>query len=258
MLLPDVDKNLIGLEVVNSWSLDIYRVYPSLPYRFLKYALLNCPRLQLLQLNCVITNYNILLSPSRYIGDPYVELDKSNPAGTSQEYLKYVRFKGSPPTQDYMDIISRFLPNIDTIRCEYDDTSYKSAYNDARRNSTSLTFDLTAFKKLKSFHMDIEVVVDLQKKIGELGNTLLLHFKYADEGEDDAFYSIQKADWSYQMTTISQQIILDYSQNEELSTKLVTFEFSSKIEEFTISQNRCRYFGQLRFGEIIYPSSWYP
>lgn len=30
--LPDVEKSLIGLEVINNWNLVVCRIYPSFPY----------------------------------------------------------------------------------------------------------------------------------------------------------------------------------------------------------------------------------
>lgn len=45
MSLPDLEKSLVGPDVVNCWKICICRAYPSIPYRLLKYSLANCPRL---------------------------------------------------------------------------------------------------------------------------------------------------------------------------------------------------------------------
>lgn len=86
MPLPDVRKSLIGPDVISFWKFYICRTYPSLPYRLIKYALANSPRLQLLEYN-TRTGFKIILSPSCKIQRDR-QLDKSNPTGTSQEYLK--------------------------------------------------------------------------------------------------------------------------------------------------------------------------
>lgn len=49
-----MDKSLIGPEVINSWTFYVCRIYPSIPYRLLKYVLVNCPHLQFLDMDCLI------------------------------------------------------------------------------------------------------------------------------------------------------------------------------------------------------------
>lgn len=93
--------------------------------------------------------------------------------------------------------------------------------------------------------MNIKSVVDFKKmKI----DYLLLHFKYV--GGDEAFYSIQKENDSYLMKAATQQFILDYSQNESLTTKLLIFECNKNIEGFLLCQVHS-YVGELRFSEFV-------
>lgn len=69
-----------------------------------------------------------------------LQVDMVNPLGTSQEYLKFVRFERFPPPQAYLDLLSTYLPNVECIVCA--DEWYNSKYNDARQR-TSFTFDFS-------------------------------------------------------------------------------------------------------------------
>lgn len=47
---PDIEKSLIGPNVINNWQFIILKRYSSIPYKLLKYVLLNSPRLQFFEL----------------------------------------------------------------------------------------------------------------------------------------------------------------------------------------------------------------
>lgn len=96
--LPGMEKSLIGPGVINNWSFIICRTYPTIPYRVLKYVLVNCPCLQYMDLQGMNINYDIRLSSSRKISCSS-DADTNDPSITSQEYLKCVRFNGFTPTR---------------------------------------------------------------------------------------------------------------------------------------------------------------
>lgn len=95
------------------------------------------------------------------------------------------------------------MPNIETVVFENDDYS-NTNYNDARQ-PTSFTFNLTAFQKLKCFRMNIEFNNN-EDQDDDL-DYLFFHFKYADG--DEAYYSVQKENDSYQLTNTSKQFMLE-------------------------------------------------
>lgn len=86
MPFPDREKSMIGPEVVNAWSFNTSRRYPSILYQLLKYALVNCPRLQYMEIKGMISDsdkYNIQLTPSDKVRYQY-QIDNNNPTSTSQ------------------------------------------------------------------------------------------------------------------------------------------------------------------------------
>lgn len=170
------------------------------------------------------TRLKIRLSPSQQICDPF---------GMSQDCLKFVRFEGFPPTQDYLDLISGYLSYIESILC-VSPISGQSRFTTIF-NLQSITLNLTAFQKLKTFRMDIQTLVGYNGR--NAFGYLFFHIKYAgqEEEEEQVLYSLRKGDRPYKLTPTTQRFILDACQNEEVSTKLVVFECSGKLEEFTLA-----------------------
>lgn len=82
--LPDINKSLIGPEVINNWSLYISRGYSSILYQVFKYIIMNCPRFHYLVLYGRGTCQRIHLSPSR-------ETTSDDPSISSQELIKCAR-----------------------------------------------------------------------------------------------------------------------------------------------------------------------
>lgn len=75
-----------------------------------------------------------------------------------------------------------------------------------------------------------------------------------DGGDGEEFYSIDGENIPYILEVTTQQFILECTQNEEHLCKVLTFEFSNKIEEFTIfhgTGGSDRWIGELRFGELV-------
>lgn len=229
--LPDTSKSLIGSEVINSCSFITGRGYPSIPYQLLKYALVKCPQLQYLLVLCISMNQRIHLPSS---GETSFSscAHNNDPSITSQEHLKYVEFDGFMPDQVYLDLISNNLPNIEIIMC-------KGEIPDA-----IWSYDLTAFKKLKDFSMDIGVAFNVGggKKAFD---SFFLHFKYVDG--HDAFYSVcQNHVGSYQSIAVNQDFVLDNINSE---SRYLIFNCSDKIENFVVWGLR-QLVGRLKYGNI--------
>lgn len=173
--LPDTPKRLIRPEVINSWSFEIRGENPSIAYRLLKYALVTCPRLQYLEIiESVNLSSQIQLSPSQKILPRY-QIDESNPLGTSQDHLKYIRFDGFPLTQRHLDLMANFLPYVESIVSV---DQHRNSNLNITRQLTSITFNLTAFEKLKVFRIDLQTLVDCGKR--KVLDYLLFHFKLSN------------------------------------------------------------------------------
>lgn len=201
--LPDIEKSLIGREVINNWSFLTTRSYPSTPYRLLKYVLINCPHLQFVDLYCTGTHQRIVLSYGEKIRQQS-QAHTSHPSISSQEYLKYVRFEGLPPTQEYLDLISSHAPAVESFICV--DNTFNSYYNQAARQPTQFTFNLTAFKQLKLLHMSIQAALQINTTTTDPVHSLFIHFKYGN-GEE-AYYCVHGRNYlPYELSTTTQQFV---------------------------------------------------
>lgn len=216
----------------------------------LKYALMNCPRLRYFEYNNAYALQKILLSSSDKIDFRY-RTDKSNPSLTSQEYLKWIQLKGVVPTPECLDLLSRSCPNIeDIVVCKQ---AVKEKFNIAHK-VINFTFNLTALKKIKTFRLSLESLVEFGDDDPTTAfDYVFFHFRYT--GGDEAFYYsvVQKEDgkpYTIPVAITSQQFVLDCSQNEALSTRLYTIELSNKIELFSLDWFDWQV-GGLRFGELF-------
>lgn len=122
----------------------------------MKYALVNCPHLHRLQITCLRKFFNLSPSFERDSGD---DLD---PLVGMQDSLKRVQFAGFSPSQELLDLLSAYLPNLDTVVCE------------------------------KAVYFDVRSVVNLLSPGSneEEKDHLIINFKYTDG--DDVFYSIEE------------------------------------------------------------------
>lgn len=227
----DRSKSLIEPEMMNSWCFNTCRKDPSIPRHILKYVLVNCPLLQFLRVECSGREYKIRLSSSpKKKQSTTHQIKIGPPIVTSQAYLRCIRLEGFPSTQEDLDLISSYLPNVEVVIIA-DDTS-NSIYNDAHQPN-NFNFNLTAFHKLKSFRINIAAVGDFGQSAKKAFDDLFLHFKFSD-GEE-AFYQICKEDRTYHLAITTQQFIMDNSQNENLLTKIFTFECNNKLQESVCS-----------------------
>lgn len=87
---------------------------------------------------------------------------------------------------------------------------------------------------------------------------LLFHFVY-DGGNEEKFYKIDGEEdiHFYELKSTTQQFVSEYTQIEELSTKVLIFQLNYKIEEFAIFQRDAYWIGELHFGELVPTESGY-
>lgn len=61
--------------------------------------------------------------------------------------------------------------------------------------------------------------------------------------------SVQGEGYSYSLTSVTQQFVLDSTENENLTTKLLAFECNNKLEGFSLFYSHW-HIGELRFGNF--------
>lgn len=155
------------------------------------------------------------------------QANDSDPSITSGECIRHILFEGLLPTQEYLDLISSHLPNIQSVFC---------TENYSVQDLSRLTFDLTAFKKLKSFCIHINTVVEPRY----LGNKkaidyVLLHFSYANG--DNAFYTLRERDpSSYQLEAVSQQFTMNCVQNRKIFAKYLISSATTRLKNLCYSR----------------------
>lgn len=106
---------------------------------------------------------------------------------------KMVQFIGFPPTQEYLDLVSTYLPDIDTIKCV--DRVVYHRENNSTHETNNFTFNLIGFPKLMAFYFDIEVVIGNRRLYGDCYETKAKPNKtfglFADDKEttEEAYYT---------------------------------------------------------------------
>lgn len=96
------------------------------------------------------THHNITLSSSSGISFRF-QATGNDPVCTSQEHLKYARFVGFAPTQEYLDLLSTHFPNLEVLVCT--DKGFRPRYTNDRQ-AAIFKFDLTGFKKIKAIPVE--------------------------------------------------------------------------------------------------------
>ncbi|KAI7894820.1 uncharacterized protein EV154DRAFT_497131 [Mucor mucedo] len=147
--LPDIDNTETGLEMVNYLRASIrFDKSPSLESEFIKYVLTNHPNLELFDFE-----YNKKHRQHISIGR-----DASHSARTKKKYhssstntkenLRAIETKNFTPSPKLLKMLSTHLPNIEFLSCiEPVETS---------KESQLIAFNLTTFKNLKTFYVDID------------------------------------------------------------------------------------------------------
>lgn len=124
------------------------------------------------------------------------------------------------------------MPNIETV--VYAVERYDPMLNGIGQLD-GITFDLTALQKLQSFRMKINSAV-------KYFDYLFIHFHFKKHcGDEEAFYSVQEKNHPCEMTDVTQEFIVECSQNKALSTKHLTFVCNNKLEGFSLAVKCWRY-----------------
>lgn len=252
--LPDTEKSLIGTEAIHYLDIQIARQHNSLPYRLLKYVLGNYPHLGCLHLDCTMMDYRICLSPLGYQHRGYGYRGGKESVGcdlsyTTQENIQQIRFEGFLPTQEYLDLLSRSVPNVTTML--FADGGQRRCRRNDTRDSLAFDFDLTGFAQLKTCHFDLQSLPS-----ADSGTFLLIpvqyvfiHLKYTD-GED-AYNCLQHQGGEYDACApIDLHTMQNHQETQDLTmTKLINIK-CRKLDVFSFCYGRDLCIAEIHQGEL--------
>lgn len=138
---------------------------------------MNCPRFQYLDFYCGATGEAIRLSSSREAVHAEYS-DGGDPSISSQGYINCARFSAFLPTQEYLDLLSSHLSNMESIIL-------------TDRSPTTIdekTFNLTTFKELKFISLNAAAGRAVRRHGGEdIFVPLFIRFKYTNGDQEEAF-----------------------------------------------------------------------
>ncbi|GAA5805523.1 hypothetical protein HPULCUR_011040 [Helicostylum pulchrum] len=135
MAVPDKTISIIGPEIFDVLDFNLLSRYGGHVYRVLNYSLLNCPRLQSLNITHSILGRTRSSLSFRHNEDEFF----SDQASCAIKFLEMERIR---PAKNIFDLVTTHLRNIEIL-------SFKA--NDHCCKFSDLVIDLTGFKKLKRF-----------------------------------------------------------------------------------------------------------
>lgn len=165
--LPDIKYSIAGPEIINYMQIALREVDPDMPSRFLNYTLNHCPNLLLFEFRFTYNLYHGIrittdMNPKKTSGH---SLTKS-----TAENLKVIKIGDIIPSVELLNLISTRLPNIEFMSC--------GSPSKNRKGSKTAEIDLRAFKNLKKFCFNLELMLERHSKRSA---TILL--QYSDGSE---------------------------------------------------------------------------
>lgn len=137
LLLPEARVSTVGLDTINSLTFVVIQDTETFGRKLLNYIFTQCPQVTELEIH----NWNPL---SQYALNA-IHLDDPN---CSQMVLK-----GPPPSQEFIDLISNYIPTLQTLNC-------KGLVNPKRHIDNKYRLNLTKLANLKEFTFDISNIID--------------------------------------------------------------------------------------------------
>ncbi|KAI9269601.1 hypothetical protein EDC94DRAFT_686001 [Helicostylum pulchrum] len=200
LAVPDRNISIIGLEVINNLRCIINTRDTEVAFKLMKYSLINYPHLQSLEINDVHSNrLECILSGS------IDAFRKGVKKYVSTEASKVVELKGFIPSQECFDLLSCFLPSIQSFTCGIE----RGGRFDNSEVPQDYVVDLTQFKSLQVFYFDIQLVSIV---------SCLVKFEFID-GEK-SYYQ-----YRYEKDTMLEPISLEDIRNKKRSTiSMITFK----------------------------------
>jgi hypothetical protein len=147
-LLVDVDS-IQGPEIINSLKFMIFQRDKTIPQKILKHAHKSCPRLEILNIDCIYPYYNFKVWSCE--GRDRKKINRKKKLPTAHTRLTNLSLEELTLSQDLLDTLSTYLPNIEMIKCLGPACS-KDESNFLHNGSI---FNLAVFQHLKTFYFDI-------------------------------------------------------------------------------------------------------
>ncbi|GAA5805075.1 hypothetical protein HPULCUR_010588 [Helicostylum pulchrum] len=178
LAVPDRTVSVIGPEVINVPVFVICIVDIELAFKSLKYLLVNFQHLQHVEFESIRPHHEFTLSSSLDYGEKDYNLST-----TSRENLKVVRLKYFIPSQEFIDLLNFYLPDIQNFGCggrrdrQFNDKGVPRDY----------IVDLTHLQSLQIFYFDIQLVLNDSKL-----NSCFIKLEYMD-GEENYYQFTDEA-----------------------------------------------------------------
>lgn len=204
--LPDTAISMIGFEIINEVKVTINLSNPMMPYKFLQFAITQCPHLSLFNFS--------------YVNEPFDKFCISTGSKqdkncllpiTPLQSMKVLTTVDFIPVKSCLDFFSSCFLNIEVFICNCDTGLIEPPH--------TLEIDITAFKNLKTFGYVLDLISDLDHM------EAFVHFVYSDG--DEAYYCVNKQ--SFATVNISTERFLH--EHKDMSSKsCVTIKCNKNIK----------------------------
>lgn len=225
LAIPDKSASIAGLDIVNKLRFHVAKTNEDSIYKFLNYSLVNCPYLQLVE-------YKGMNSPRHEFiicMDTFNRFDfsrtKHDPSTTSQENLKLVKVKNFIPSSDFLNLLTSYLPNINSIHCSCDFYNHRLKEDDITIQIEVV--DLSNFKCLETFYFNLKFMWFEQES-----SVCFIQFHYTDG--DESYYQYIREEESFELRSVTSDFIKNHSSS---SVSTITFK-CEKIKKFIMYPDR--------------------
>ncbi|KAI9339492.1 hypothetical protein BD770DRAFT_415248 [Pilaira anomala] len=206
LVKPDKSITNIGLEIINQISFRME--VGSKHLQLLKYALINCPRLQFVEyIGVGSRGTEFYLSTTT---GPFKQFNDS--LTKTEENIRVIRLFNLVPSTKFLHVLATYLPNLSFFTC-----GIKSLFYHEKRPGRKILINLYEFKNLETFKLDMNL---LSNETSESAYSWSLKINYTDGQKD--LYQYSQEDYEIKLVPIS-------------SDTLVTAQKSSVVNILTIN-----------------------
>ncbi|KAI9273504.1 hypothetical protein EDC94DRAFT_655405 [Helicostylum pulchrum] len=145
LAVPDRTISVVGLKVINDFLFLMCIRHTELAFKLLKYSLINCPHLQSLAIIDLHSPPQEYILSTNSIDVFRKGVKKYDPSTVLTGTSKVVKLKGFIPSQECLDLLSCYLPDIQILTCGI---GRRGRSNDSEVPQNYVV-DLTQFKSLQ-------------------------------------------------------------------------------------------------------------
>lgn len=233
-------ESIKGPEIIHSLKFMIFQRDKSIPEKILKYAHKSCPRLRLLNIDCIYPYYNLKVwAPAceEDDGELHDEEGKRRKYGDKRKWfllsppkantrLTHLCLEDLTLSQDLLDELSGYLPAIEMIKCF---GPLGCTKDDANVLCNGSSLNLTVFQHLKSFYFDVRNIkmmkydyVFIQFDIVDTSTSWCYRLTTKQDPEED--------EQEYSVTLTTMAFMLGCCGESLLRTSVINFEFSKSTQ----------------------------